>query len=194
MSQENIICGICQDNVVEPVMMSCEAMHKFCFRCILEYILVKNKIDSCPCCRNGGGNIIIPTQSQQSQSSNFLTIGCFKQNLVLIEKIIKKPCKGSCIISDSILFFYVKNKKNIQMYNTLRANPDYVEDSDNELLERFNWNLVSKQMDYRNLFNYATEFAGPSSGSSFTEIDPLFVFDMFTNLGNFGNNSSRANR
>ncbi len=204
MSTESIICGICQEQVTDPIMMSCEAMHKFCFKCTLEYIDVKKTIQSCPCCRNGGRYIIIPqqnTQNTQNAHTNFFTISYFKNMLSIIEKIIKISCKGSCVISDNVLSFYVRNKKNIQMYNTLRSNDDYKEDTDEELISRFKWDVKSPN---RNFYNYMVDVGTRTEqevGSDFvnavnsiaTDVGTGSMIDMLSAFGLSAYPSNNAN-
>ena len=50
-------CTICfTENISDPVYLTCEAMHKFCFKCVLKYVNTEREGKStCPNCR--GSNI-----------------------------------------------------------------------------------------------------------------------------------------
>ena len=58
--ESNFTCGICANLVVDPVQMTCEGGHLFCFNCMFEYYRVRATSEiNCPNCRHGNGSFFL---------------------------------------------------------------------------------------------------------------------------------------
>lgn len=195
------MCSICQeeDIIIDPVSTTCEYMHQFCFECILKHV-EKKEIKNCPTCRGGSNEILILKQTQPVQQTqpilqpnNFYSTNYFKKNCELLSKITKMTLTNSCLVSDRILYVYVINKNQIELYNRiLDAFPnDYDKDT---LFKMIKWSYDKRQdqngqgqnsQNGQNFF-FSAEIPG-SPGTVFTGNDAR---DMINSL--FGPSTATA--
>jgi hypothetical protein len=116
-------CPICQSEIKEKVSMTCSAKHSFCFECILKSVESCKELKNCPMCRGGGENksILLESESICKNSENFYSVSKFKKFIPIIQKILntEEKSQNSCLISDSVLLTYVKNKKQLEFADIL---------------------------------------------------------------------------
>lgn len=152
-------CSICQENVVEPVRLTCRASHSFCFGCILDYIENNKELKNCPSCRGGGKYILLPDkdsseENSQGSTSNevtFKSLKNFHNSLPILQKI-KNIESNSCLISDDILYLYISNKDQIELINEIiknrKENGIAVSESDTDkLIKLIRWKTSSGSLN-----------------------------------------------
>lgn len=60
-------CGICMETLCDPVQMTCEGQHLFCFDCMFHYFKVRPLDEiNCPNCRHGNGSVILVNKMVQA--------------------------------------------------------------------------------------------------------------------------------
>ncbi len=172
-------CAICQARTDDPVSMTCNFRHKFCFKCVLEYIEKNKELKSCPYCRGGEKSILLSEPMSPSGAAGGPT-GQTGQDrpagpsfysteyLVKSLQILNKLCAGtsnSCIVSEKLLLLYIKNKKQLSVYHVLKNTGIY---TDEELASLINF-----------------EKTGPKPVPIVTSIDVnngLDMLNMFLNI------------
>ena len=129
-------CSICQSTIVDKVLMTCKYTHAFCFKCILKYVEQNGELKSCPNCRGGDKFIMVQSfdQSdnvgdqldhvgdQSNQEDEFYTINFFRKSIPFLEKIIKTNFQNSCLISESSLLAFIRNKDQLKLVNVIISN------------------------------------------------------------------------
>jgi len=134
-------CSICYNQIIDKVYMTCNSQHPFCFRCLLESVEVSSELKYCPNCR-GGDKFILLSNNSTSTGVGFYSLDYFKKSLPILQKMLG-IITNTCLVSEAILVFYVKNKKQLDIAHELIA-LDYSIDDVSSLIK---WN------DQRNLAN-----------------------------------------
>jgi hypothetical protein len=116
-------CSICQSDIKDKIKMSCGSQHEYCFECILKNIEVTGELRTCPLCNGGDKFIIFDVNQQYHSTDNYYSIYLFTKSLPVIKKILKDKSQNTCIVSEKILQFYIKNKIQLEFVQTL--NKDY---------------------------------------------------------------------
>jgi len=117
-------CSICYNQIVDKVYMTCSSQHPFCFKCILQNIETNSELKNCPNCRGGDKFIMInnTSNSGNSTSEGFYSLDYFKKSLPIIQKILGNSITiNTCLISEIILIFYIKNKNQIDVAHKLMS-------------------------------------------------------------------------
>lgn len=148
-------CSICMQTFVDPVYMSCMASHEFCFKCILTWVEGKEKIEnSCPICR-GGDTCILLSNIKPVKNREHPSLYHFLKNKVILEKVLRLPNnENSCVISDKLIFLYLKNKKQLELLNTYNISTIYEESYQlYEMIDIIRWDIFTP---INNRYNYAS--------------------------------------
>ncbi len=136
-------CPICHSEIKDKVYMTCSSRHAFCFECILKGVEASNELKNCPMCRGGGFDRYILVDNNENicdNTNNFYSISNFKRSLPIVQKILElDPGQNSCLISEKLLLFYVKNKSQIEYTNIL--NNKY---SIDEIIPVIKWNMKNE--------------------------------------------------
>lgn len=111
-------CPICANDLTDQVHMTCGAKHAFCFKCILKDIETNFELRKCPTCR-GGDKFLIIDFNNVSVSDNFESLCYLKKSIPIIQSVLGN---NSCLISEKMLLFYIKNKKQIDIVHKLIEN------------------------------------------------------------------------
>lgn len=68
--EEEDMCAICHDKLVNGILMDCPSTHSFCFNCICEQIESSTRLNKCALCRGGTGGIIIIKKYIKNYTTN----------------------------------------------------------------------------------------------------------------------------
>ncbi len=178
-------CSLCNEQMIDKVSMTCTAQHSFCFKCILKNIEVNSTLKTCPNCRGGDKFIVFPNISPNNLggSNDFYSLVYFTKSLPIIQKILNYQ-GNSCLISENILLFYIKNKKQIDIAHKLI--PDYKID---DLILLIKWD---KQPDLLNLASDAFGFfRNANTNTTNTPIPPIHFSQRENRERNRDNNRDR---
>jgi hypothetical protein len=128
-------CAICQSDTDDPVSMTCNSQHQFCFKCILKAIETTKKMPPCPSCRGGDRYIILPTKNISTEISEnpeeyFYTTKYFKTALPTLQQIFygSGHSGNSCLIAEQLLLIYALNKKQLRILDILVSAGEKVND------------------------------------------------------------------
>jgi hypothetical protein len=153
-------CSICYNKINDShVEMTCMSRHSFCFKCIIENVETHSELKPCPLCRGGSKYILLNLgQATKGSTGSFYSTDYFLESLPIINKLIKCKFTNSCLVSEEALVFYVKNKKQINMFNKLvrdRKEENAEEDTIDELIDCIKWERKdeSKRSIFGSLFN-----------------------------------------
>ena len=115
-------CSICFNPIVDKVSMTCSSQHPFCFKCLLQNVEANAELKSCPNCRGGDKFIMLTNDTTLHSNDSFYSLQYFKKSLPIIQKILGDiVTANTCLISETILVFYVKNKKQIDAVHKLMS-------------------------------------------------------------------------
>lgn len=132
-------CPICQENITDPVTLTCEAMHEYCFKCILNNIKATGSIKSCPYCRGGSDNSIIINKKKNddvvANNDQFKTVDNFLRYKDIIYKLNTKNNNNGCVIHTDILLTYINNEQQLKLWSLAK---EYYT-NENELFEIIKW-------------------------------------------------------
>jgi len=139
MSKE---CSICKEDLIDEVFMTCGSKHSFCFSCLLKYVESSRKLSNCPYCRGGDKFIIIP-DIKSNESNEFYSLYNFKKNINIMQKVLSVNITNTCLVSENLLLFYIKNKKQLIMFNFLILN-EFLE---NDIYPFIKWKTTNYMED-----------------------------------------------
>jgi hypothetical protein len=121
-------CSICFNQIVDKVSMTCSGQHPFCFKCLLQNVEANSELKSCPNCRGGDKFIMLTYNSNASGINGFYSLDYFKKSLPIIQKILGDSVTvNTCLISEIILIFYVKNKKQLDAAHKLMSQGESID-------------------------------------------------------------------
>ena len=134
--ESNFTCGICANLVVDPVQMTCEGEHLFCFNCMFEYFEARATSEiNCPNCRHGNGSfffvnkivkLLVIYNEVVPIADKILGLEYFEQPLVQSSDyrrllpiltrrfpIIMGAAKGSCVVTNIQMGLFARNYKTL---------------------------------------------------------------------------------
>jgi len=123
----NTNCPICHSEITDKVHMTCKAMHSFCFKCILKCVEKTSKLTVCPLCRGGEKFIIL--DSNVRECDEFGSTCHLMKSVSILQKVLSMNLStNSCIVSESLLINYIKNKKQLELAHKLLNENYKIED------------------------------------------------------------------
>lgn len=127
-------CSVCYNPIIDKVLMTCTSQHQFCFKCLLKNVEANLELKSCPNCR-GGDKFIMLTNETESEDTGFYSLKYFKKSLPILKKILGDSVINSCLISEIILVYYVKNKKQLDIAHKL-----IIDNNMDDIIPFIKWN------------------------------------------------------
>lgn len=184
MSEIEETCPICHSEITDEIYSCCEYLHPYCFKCIIDYVKVNNKLTPCVLCRDSRCEYLcIPenrkiikhqTQSQnqnQNQNGNqdisdeeYFSLKYFLKSLKLVRKIINCKYTYSSLITESEIKSFIKNKENIILFNKIIDNNLGTFDS---IYSSIKWEKNDSNINMRTISLEGNE-----------------IFDIFNNMSN----------
>jgi len=172
-------CPLCMSLHKSLIKNSCDAMHEFCFSCILKAI-ESNSYNSCPSCKGSSKYIIVSNKHKIKipedftfTNDTFFTIEFFNESIPLLNNLLKIDLNKSCLIEIKLLKIYILNKT--QLIHAMK----YYK-TDPTIVSIINWNIpttnyFSGSDTYStspvpgvsiSLSSWPSASAGPSAGPS----------------------------
>ncbi len=118
-------CSICYNQIVDKVTMTCSGQHTFCFKCIIEYVDANSELGNCPNCRGGQSYIMLGNEAS-STNTDFYSLYYFKKCIPILQKILQDST-NSCLISETMLITYLKNKKQLDIAHKLLSSGETID-------------------------------------------------------------------
>jgi hypothetical protein len=149
-------CPLCNEEMIDKVLMTCNSQHSFCFKCLLKGVEVNSELKSCPTCRGGIKYVMLSNETNSTDVNDINSLFYFRKSLPILQKVLGEDVViNTCLISEDLLVCYVRNKKQIGIIHKLL--PEYKID---ELVPLIKWDKK------KNLEESGMEFLGHILGTT----------------------------